>query len=471
MRTPFLYRVTRWVLRVALGCYFRRVEVSGRRHVPAAGPLILASNHPHSITDALVLGLGAGRMLHYLAHSGLFRNRWKAAFLRSSGVIPVYRRHDVKGAAERNVEMFGACHEVMEKGGAIGIFPEGTSEDERRVQKLKTGTARIALQSEEKNGWRLGVVIVPVGLNFESRQRFRTRVLLRFGEPIVAADYREAYESDPFEAVSELTSVLHDAIRRGVVNIDHTEFAELVQDVEMVYKGELLARAGLVIPGRSKFKRDQTVSREIARARDYFFERSPDVIWRVGKLLKEYRRKLERLHLRDEMLRKEKGPSVTGATTKFVALGTLGLPIAVYGAMWNYIPYKLIGWLALRLAPNVAKVHYVQLTMGALVFLLYYGPLLYLVYRALGPVGAAVFAVTVPPAGLFARAFARRMVWRRGMIRFAYLDLAHGYHVQKLRHQRQRLIDELDAALEEYLRAATAERNRGANLSGREPAT
>jgi hypothetical protein len=294
-------------------------------------------------------------------------------------------------------------------------------------------------------------------------------VLLHFGKPIVVGDYREAYETDPIEAVKELTSALHDAIRRRVVNINRVEFTELVQNVEMVYKGELLAREGLQIPGGSEFKRDQAVSREIARALDYFFERSPDVIWRVGKQLEEYRRNLERLHLKDEMLRKENEPSVTGATTKFAALGALGLPIAVYGAMWNYIPYKLTGWIAFRLAPNPTKVHSLQLTVGALVYVLYYGPLLYLVYQALGLVGTTVFAATLPPTGLFARAFAQRMVWRRRMIRLAYVRLSHGYYVQNLQQQRQRLISELDAALEEYLIAVTAEQNRGTGASGEEP--
>ena len=176
MPDPFLYRVSRFTVRIGLRGYFRRVEIHGQEYVPTTGPVVFAANHPHSITDALMLGHGVGRMLHFIAHSGLFRPAWKAWFLRNSGVIPVYRPTDQAGAAEKNRSMFAACHEVLADGGAIGIFPEGTSSEERRVQQLKTGTARLAFGAEEQYDWQLGVVIVPVGLNFESRRRFRSRV-------------------------------------------------------------------------------------------------------------------------------------------------------------------------------------------------------------------------------------------------------------------------------------------------------
>ena len=97
--------MSRVVCRAALGIYFRKLEISNVDRVPAAGPVILASNHPQSVTDALVLGTSAGRMVHYLGHSGLFENRLRAWVLRNLGVIPVYRKQDVKGAAAKNVAM------------------------------------------------------------------------------------------------------------------------------------------------------------------------------------------------------------------------------------------------------------------------------------------------------------------------------------------------------------------------------
>jgi 1-acyl-sn-glycerol-3-phosphate acyltransferase len=466
MRTPLLYRIAQLLTRAAAALYFEKVEITGAKHIPPFGPVILAANHPQSVTDGLVLALGAGRMVHYLAHSGLFKNKLRARLLRNLGAIPVHRRADVEDAADKNVEMFATCESLLERGGVMGIFPEGVSVGERHVHKLKTGVARIALQSEVRCGWELGVKIVPVGLNFESHRLMRTRVLVRFGQPITTRDYRDAYEKDPVEAVTVLTQELQDALRKLVVNIERPQFVELVRDVERVYKDELLASGRVAIPGGSKFEKDQVVSREIPRALDFFLERRPDVVWRIGSLLKEYRRKLDRLRLRDEMLREDKELTVRREATRLLILGALGLPIAAYGGLCNFVPYKLTGWLARRMAKDSSKVHYYHLTLGAAIYLFYYAGILYLTYRTLGPARTLVFAATLPPTGLFARAYTRHIVQRQRMLRFAFFQLTHRYYAQRIRQQRQYVIAEIDAAVEEYAAAQRAARRQAVSDHG-----
>lgn len=456
MHVPILYRVTRTLVHIVLNVYFRKLEISGREHVPKNGPVILASNHPHSIIDALILGLGAGRMLHYIAHSGLFSNPVKSWFLRSTGVIPVYRPTDVDHASEENVRMFSACHDILGEGGAIGIFPEGTSAQERRIQKLKTGTARIALGGEAGRDWRLGTLIVPVGLNFESRRRFRSRVLVSFGKPINVKDYRDVYEEDEHDAVDRLTGVLQAAIRRRIVNITHSEFDELVNHLEVVYKSEILRRDATGIPGETRFEQDQWVSREIPRVLDYLFERSPDVIWRIDRQLRAYRRGLGRVRLKDEMLRREEKDSVSRATAGFLILGALGLPFAAYGIFWNGFPYKMTEWITRLFIKDATKVHFMQLSVGAVLYVLYYGPLVYWAVGALGFAKASLFVASLPATGLFARGYTRRMSRRRQAIRLAYLEWRHGHNVQRLRDQRRKIIDEIDEAVSFYMIERTA---------------
>ena len=321
------------------------------------------------------------------------------------------------------------------------------------MQKLKTGTARIAPSAESEVDWRLGVTIVPVGLNFESRSHFRSRVLLRFGRPLIVADYRDGYLDDPVATVDRLTGELQDALRRRVVNVEQVDFLELVSDVEKVYKGELLARDGLEIPGDTRFKRDQQVTREIARALDYFYARSPEMIWGLSRLMQRYHRKRRLLRLKDELLRTERGPTVRGEIWRFVALGAGGLLPALYGSVGNVIQYKLTGRLARRLAPDLTKVHTYQFAVGAALFVPWYALLLHLVHGWLGVWGTVAAAATFPLAGLFAREYGRRMKNRRRLMRLAWLELLQGIRLQELRQLRRRLIRELDAALDEYLRS------------------
>ncbi|MBU1072448.1 hypothetical protein KKG45_04300, partial [bacterium] len=131
----------------------------------------------------------------------------------------------------------------------------------------------------------------------------------------------------------------------------------------------------------------------------------------------------------------------------------VGLPLAVYGAAGNLIPYKLTGRLADRLAPDLTKVHFCLLVVGAALFIPWYAALLYLAFTRLGAWEAVAAATTSPAAGLFAREYGRRMRNRRRLMRLAWLELVQGYRLQELRQQRRRLIRELDTALDDYLRA------------------
>ena len=466
MGTPLLYRIAKLLGRLATGIYFKKIEISGADLIPQNGPVILAANHPQSVTDALVLGLRTGRMVYYLGHSGLFDKKWRAWLLRNLGVIPVYRRQDGVDAPDKNAAMFAACETLLEQGGAIGIFPEGVSTVERRLQKLKTGVARIALQSEAKNNWTLGVTIVPVGLSFESRYRMRTRVLLRFGRPIVAADYQNTYKEDAIEAVYALTDTLQTAMRALVVNIERPRLEQLVHDVEHVYKDELVERHGGAIPGESRFEKNQVVSREISEALSFFLDKDPEIVWRIHSLLRSYHRKLERLKLRDEVVRGKTEHTIRLEATRLLVWGVLGLPLALYGAVWNLMPYKLTGWLARRAAKDSTAIHYKQITIGTFVYAAYYAPLLYFAYQSLGLRGAIVFGATLPPTGLFAHAYTRYMVQSQRTLRFAFLMIAHRYYIEKIRQQRQFVIDEMDRTLELYLAARSTVQGLDTDTSG-----
>ncbi len=457
MGDPLLYRINRNIVRLGMRAYFKEIEVVGRSRAPTGGPIIFASNHPHSITDSLVLGLAADRMLHFVAHSGLFRNRLQAWFMRNSGVIPVYRPKDVEGSSDKNLTMFSACYEILDEGGAIGIFPEGTSAEERRVQKLKTGTARIALGAEESAGWNLGLTLVPVGLNFESCSRFRSRVLVKFGEPIVPAQWRSQYEEDPTETVNRLTDLLQERLRREVVNVEQSEYETFVLDVKKIFKDDLLARADLKIPGKSAYQRDQAVTAEIARCLSYYHERSPDVIWRLARQMKGYNAKRHLLKLRDDMLREEEGPLVRGELWRLVIGGLAGLPWALFGLVGNWLPYRLTAWLGSRIAPDRTKIHQVQFGVGAILFLVWYAALLTVSFRVFGTAASIVAGIGLPLAGLFAREYFRYMKRRRRMLRFAGLEFRLGFRVQELRLERRRLVRNLDLAMQRYLRAIEEE--------------
>ena len=297
------------------------------------------------------------------------------------------------------------------------------------------------------------MAIVPVGLNFESRRRMRTRVLVTFGEPVPPARFREAYEKDAAEAVHLFSAALEKAIARLVVDIERPEFEDLVREVELVYKGELLTREGPGEGGRSRTELGHLVSVEIPRVLDFFLERRPEVVWRVRRLLNDYLGALERARLRDDMLRDTKDKGLGGAIARLAGVGVLGLPPALYGMVWNFVPYKFAGFFAHGAAKDETKIHYHQMVYGAILFPLWYAPAVYLAYRTLGPWGMTVFAASLPVSGLFALGYVRSFTRRRRMVRFFVLRVTHGRFVQELERKRRLVIREMDIALAEYLGA------------------
>lgn len=114
-----------------------RLEVAGLEVVPATGPILLVSNHdslldPLALIDAM---MWRGRQLRFLAKSTLWDSRVLASVLDRAGQIPIRRGQGDEAA-------LGAAISALERGEAIGIFPEGTISRGQRLRARK-GVARL----------------------------------------------------------------------------------------------------------------------------------------------------------------------------------------------------------------------------------------------------------------------------------------------------------------------------------------
>ncbi|TLY53119.1 MAG: hypothetical protein E6K55_08305, partial [Gemmatimonadetes bacterium] len=172
-----------------LRVFFRRIEVSGSERVPARGPVIFVLNHPSGLIDPAFLLCLAPRRVSLLAKAPLFRVPIIGFFCRAFEAIPVHRRQDAGSDPSQNRETFETARAVLARGGAIGIFPEGTSHSDPQLRPLKTGAARIAVGAAAALGGEGGggggggggaapLVIVPAGLYYRAKRTFRSAALL-----------------------------------------------------------------------------------------------------------------------------------------------------------------------------------------------------------------------------------------------------------------------------------------------------
>jgi glycerol-3-phosphate dehydrogenase (NAD(P)+) len=144
---PIVY----WIVRAILQPFFRfsfRLSRVGREHIPSEGPVLLAANH-RSFSDPFMIALCLRRPLHFVAKVELFDKRWKAWILLALGAFPIRRGDSDEDAME-------TARVILERGGAVGIFPEGTRTRPGPLGEPKRGVGRLALET--------GAPIVPVAI-------------------------------------------------------------------------------------------------------------------------------------------------------------------------------------------------------------------------------------------------------------------------------------------------------------------
>ena len=449
------YNFIKLLLRLAIDLFFDEVEVRHAENVPIERPLIIAANHPSSIMDALIVGVKTPRKIHYIGHSGLFSNFVKRKFLYAMGIIPVYRKEDNPESMDKNVDMFRAAYKILEDGKCIGIFPEGTSQTDRKVLKLKTGMARIALGAEKQNDFDLGLSIVPLGLYFTARHRFRSNVLLNFGKPIPVTDYRDDYENDEYEGVYTLTERISDELRKLTLNIKKDELNDFVTDLEKIYRARLksdLEEEELLISEDEVFK-DMFLSQQLAGAVEYYMETKPDEANALMKEVKNYRLKIDRLHLHDSMLQSDsKSPKAGERRWKSAFWSVFGFPVWLAGLITNYIPYKIAEQIGKKIGYDKTKTSTVLMIGGGLGFITYYALETYVIWTNFGPIPGLIFLVMLPFLGFSALAYRRKLKHHWRMWGFSITLLTNRHIVKSLKLERRSLLRRLDEFKEDYLK-------------------
>jgi 1-acyl-sn-glycerol-3-phosphate acyltransferase len=180
------YRFTRFLIRLALPLFLRRLSVRNRAAVPKRGPVLLASTHPDSFFDAVVIGSVLSQPMHTLTRGDVFRKPAVAYWLRLIQLIPVFRGSEGRQYLVGNAGTFRESLRVLEAGEAVLIFSEGVCVNEWRLRPLGKGTARLAYQAWYGPAPLPDLPVVPVGLTYEHFRGAGKWVAVEFGEPLRA---------------------------------------------------------------------------------------------------------------------------------------------------------------------------------------------------------------------------------------------------------------------------------------------
>jgi glycerol-3-phosphate O-acyltransferase / dihydroxyacetone phosphate acyltransferase len=441
------YRGVRAVVRAALHVFYRTIEITGIEHLDAGAPTILVCNHGNSIIDPLLVALFEERQASFVARDGLFKIPGFGGILRAVGAIPLQRRSDYAGGAVDNAGAFAACREVLLRGGVIVIFPEGKTHERMRIEPIKTGAARIALDAVTASPG-LGLRVVPVGVTYLVRHAFLSDVHVAIGPPIDVATGPLPAE-DGVEAVRALTARVEQELRRLAVHIDEAEDERLIAQVTAIVAG-IRAGEGLDEGGQSPAERTALV-RRVVDAYRWLKDSEPYETALIRERIEKYMAERQRLGLGGERptLQHRGERRALGQRRRAAFLG-LGAPLAAYGLATCLLPYALLRMTLWVLRPSNDRVALFKLLGGAALFGACFAAETAAVAWLYGAIPASLFGASVLPAALFAQRYVTEVRLHR--IHLKSVDaLLQRARMARLRAEREALARELGELRRRYL--------------------
>lgn len=169
-----MFYICKWLVWIAMKIAFS-VKLEGKENIPKDINCIFASNH-RTNADPPLISCGLKGKHSFMAKEELFRNKLFGWLIRNLGAFPVSR-------GKGDMAVLDTAVERLENGYNLMIFPEGTRSKDGKVHRGHSGAAVIAARS--------GKPVIPVGVVFGEKLKFRTKITVKYGEPINPADYVE----------------------------------------------------------------------------------------------------------------------------------------------------------------------------------------------------------------------------------------------------------------------------------------
>jgi 1-acyl-sn-glycerol-3-phosphate acyltransferase len=386
------YRLFRAVAGLALRLFFRLEKpIDPTGALSLEGSVIFVGNHPNGLIDPGLLLILVKRHVTFLAKEPLFRMPVLGQILRGMDALPVFRKQDGPGDTTKNEGTLTASIDALVQGRAITLFPEGKSHSEPQLAELKTGAARIALEAARKGA---AVKVVPVGMTYDAKNRFQSRVHVEVGPAIAVADFLAV---EGHEAARKLTDAIADSLQRVTLNLEAWEELPLVQTAEALYALSQNVSAG-----------DAERHVAFARGMKVLRDEQPERFERLKVELAAFRRRLDLLAVTPDDLTSQYRPLTVARFIVTNLAWLAALPLALFGVALFVVPYYL-PLLAVKAAKPDTDTESTVKVLTLFVLAPFWWALLVALAAWSGGLGFGLFALfAVPPLALFTRYYVER---------------------------------------------------------------
>lgn len=401
-----LYRILKFLIGIGIRLFYSEVKIKNYKNLPQKGPLIVIVNHPNTLMDAWVIGMICKQPIYFMAKATLFKTKFRLRILKSLNLIPINRQGEGLIDGVDNTNSLEACYEVLKAGKTLMIFPEGTSYQERVLRKLKTGTARIALESEKRNDGKLGLKVVAVGLNYSQPEKFRSKILIDIDKPKDVLEFLDEYKYDSILAAKKLTSQFRTRMENVLLTTETKEEEVLIADISKVLKSKYLNKHEKGVT--SEVKSMQDIKNKIDELKLF----QPWLISEIHTKVRAINWKLEKLKIKTDFLDKKfRSSLVIRQFLSSVIFVLLGLPLFLFGLIHNIFQYKITDYIIPKLSTDIEYYAPFAVFLG-----LFFYPVVYALFLLTGYFlfdlnwwVLLIYLLAMPLSGFFAYWFIRYM--------------------------------------------------------------
>lgn len=334
-----LYLFLRITLPYALAVYYRKTKsLNAQKKFNAQ--TIFVCNHPSAFIDPLVAANFQRPVLYFVTRGDIF-SWWLHPVTWASHMVPIFRKEqDGADSHEKNKDSFTYLRKTLMRKKSLILFGEGLTDDVfiRSLKTIKKGPARIGFETMVENNWEEDIKIQPIGINYTHPKHSRSDVLVSFGDLIPLKEYKELYEENPKKAVTTLTRRVQKGMQDQITYVDNKDLAPFVEHLL------ILSRKGM-----NNFHFDRSVSlesrfkfsRNLAATINEQYNEEEEKWPQLKADLETYFEQQKKDQIDENWVANYSKKGNKGIAARLPLL-ILGWPVALLGAVHNFIPYILI---------------------------------------------------------------------------------------------------------------------------------
>jgi len=345
----FIYIFCKIITYCGARIFFKKKEIIGLENMPTNVPVVLYANHNNAFVDSMLLHFALNENLYTLTRGDVFSNKIKSFLLRKFNIIPVYRMRDGISNLHKNAESFDETIEVLKQKKKVVLFPEGDCVQEKRLRTFKKGMARIVFDAENSENFNLGIVIIPVAINYNKPWQFRSSYQITIGKPVQLKTYENDYKTNAVKAINALTINCFNTLKTMLPTVENPlndETYSLLSEM----KTEFEKTDKLIADKLNILDNENAIS--------------------IRNLVSEYNIQLKNNKIKDWVVAENE--SNFGRTFFYSAVLIFIFPIYLVGLILNYLSFKIPYLLTLKMCKNREFYTSINMNSSSFIWVLFY---------------------------------------------------------------------------------------------------